>query len=170
MNDLGPLPHVDVTTPEYWDQRVKEYAARGDFDGMTWEDTRREQFWAEAAAALCGFRDRDVIDVGCGWGRFAPLFRPSRYMGVDFSREMVQLARTKNPGYLFVCLNLSDKEFRRLFPRNESDTASARGAVVFQVNSLRPMKLTADQFRSLFPRNTVLSFEIDDFRRWEATC
>lgn len=42
-----------------------------------------------------------VLDFGCGYGRLAPLFLASKYLGIDINSEILKEARGNNPGYRF---------------------------------------------------------------------
>ena len=44
---------------------------------------------------------KTVLDLGCGVGTFAPLFRKGGYLGIDINKESIEYARKKNPGYKF---------------------------------------------------------------------
>jgi SAM-dependent methyltransferase len=47
-----------------------------------------------------------VLDAGCGYGRLAPLFKKNQYTGVDFSPEMIEIAKRDNPEYEFMVESL----------------------------------------------------------------
>ena len=58
--------------------------------------------------------DESVLDLGCGYGRMAPLF--VNYTGVDFSHEFIEEAKAMFPDKTFLCADLNklpfkDKEF-----------------------------------------------------------
>lgn len=54
----------------------------------------------EGAAKLVG--RRNVTDLGCGKGiRIAELYKPEQYVGVDCSRELIEIAQRDNPGFRF---------------------------------------------------------------------
>lgn len=44
---------------------------------------------------------RPVIDFGCGKGAAAKYYRPLQYLGIDCSRQLIQLARKDHPEYEF---------------------------------------------------------------------
>ena len=46
--------------------------------------------------------DRSVLDIGCGKGmQVAEFFDPNRYIGIDCSPALIDLAREDNPGFEF---------------------------------------------------------------------
>lgn len=48
---------------------------------------------------------RMVKDLGCGKGEEVnDLYEPGRYLGIDCSEELIQIAREKNPDYAFLTL------------------------------------------------------------------
>ena len=47
-----------------------------------------------------------VIDIGCGPGfEIKELFDPHTYFGIDCSRELVLIARQRNPGFAFASID-----------------------------------------------------------------
>lgn len=51
-----------------------------------------------------------VLDLGCGTGDLLAALRPSRGVGVDFSKEMIAVARNKYPNLEFVAGDVEDAE------------------------------------------------------------
>lgn len=46
-----------------------------------------------------------VIDMGCGYGRLAEAFKPSKYKGMDISPSAISEAKRLNPDYRFVLID-----------------------------------------------------------------
>lgn len=42
-----------------------------------------------------------VLDLGCGVGSLAPLFKKNNYLGIDIDKSSIEYAWRKNPGYNF---------------------------------------------------------------------
>ncbi len=149
---MPKAPLGDPTTPEYWNLRV---ATATNDDDMIFLDPRRGQFWERVHAELRKWHgDFQVLDVACGFGRFAKEFDPARYQGFDFSEEMLKLARERNPFHTF---HQTDVRGDRKFPRVD---------VVFEVNSLRSLGLTAEEFIAKFrpyAKIAVACLEADRF-------
>ncbi|MDD5696921.1 MAG: class I SAM-dependent methyltransferase [Candidatus Pacebacteria bacterium] len=60
----------------------------------------REKEWKEVEFLFDSISENDkVIDLGCGSGRFYPLFekRKADYYGIDFSAKMIEIAKEKYP-------------------------------------------------------------------------
>ena len=58
-------------------------------------------------------RDKKIIDLGCGTGRFAKLLHLNRfehYIGVDFAHERIKECRKYVPNYEFICDDIFSKE------------------------------------------------------------
>lgn len=51
------------------------------------------------------YKNKKVIDVGCGDGYFSQFFNSEKYLGVDFSKGMINKARINNPKATFIQLN-----------------------------------------------------------------
>lgn len=86
-------------TEEYWDNRTIEY--KDDLDKMVWcsKMIHKHYRWFERLMDI--YKDQTILDVGCGYGRIAPIFEKEKYHGIDFSQNLIDLARQKNPEYLF---------------------------------------------------------------------
>jgi len=53
-------------------------------------------------------KPENVIDLGCGTGRFADLLPITDYEGMDFAEDLVMLARNKHPDYKFHISSFKD--------------------------------------------------------------
>jgi SAM-dependent methyltransferase len=50
------------------------------------------------------FGDRQVTDIGCGYGRLCTAFRPDRYSGYDLNPAAIETARQRHPDYRFTLM------------------------------------------------------------------
>lgn len=120
---------------------------------MLFEDGRFDEYERRVKELLYAWEDYRVLDVACGYGRFAPIFED--YTGIDFSSEMVALAEKKNPGKTFVCedakrVNLGHKKYD----------------IVFEVNSLKSLDMTPEEFFEKYydhARIAIACLEADQF-------
>lgn len=122
---------------------------------MIFLDRRRDEFWRRVAAQFELWKDLNVLDVCCGFGRWAGVWTPEKYAGVDFSEEMLKLAREKNPGHNFFLGNAKEDPC----PKTEFD-------VIFEVNSLRSLGWSPEQFHERFSglgSKAVACLEADKF-------
>lgn len=137
----------DFRTSEWWNNRVKE--RRHNLKDLIFNDDYREQFWANVDALLRLYSECSVADIGCGYGRFAKHF--GDYLGVDFSHEMLELAKKENPKKNFIsgkCL----------------DPLPKRVDVVFEVNCLHSFGVSREEFISYykqFARKAVVCVELN---------
>ncbi len=148
-------PQGDPTTPEYWDKRVK---ASKDEEDMIFLDGRRREYWDRVRRHLQVWKSMHVLDVACGFGKFAECFEPPYYRGIDFSLEMLKLAREKFPHHRF-SLKSAREEPPEPADREKYD-------VIFEVNSLRSLGMTAEDFIHKFrpyARIAVACLEADRF-------
>jgi 2-polyprenyl-3-methyl-5-hydroxy-6-metoxy-1,4-benzoquinol methylase len=63
-------------------------------------------------------RDKKIIDLGCGTGRFAKLLFINdfdNYVGVDFAYERIKECKKYVPGYEFICEDVFSKEISNKF-------------------------------------------------------
>jgi SAM-dependent methyltransferase len=90
-----------------------------------------ERLWAECryyewyATAILELGPTSVVELGCGTG-WVPYVLPAstKYVGVDSNAQCVNLARAKNPGRLFVEMDL-----RRFRPQTAFDIVCAFAVV-----------------------------------------
>lgn len=70
----------------------------------------------EIAAGQVG--DRTVLDLGCGRGiKVKALYTSGQYLGIDYSQELIKIARRDNPGYHFQTYDILD--FIETFPKGD---------------------------------------------------
>lgn len=55
-----------------------------------------------------------VLELACGGGGFADLFKQSCYTGIDLSAERIAIARDKYPGYTFKVFDVDQSGFVQL--------------------------------------------------------
>jgi len=56
-----------------------------------------------------------VIDLGCGVGYFSSLIDNENYLGIDFSKDVIKIAKELNPTKTFMVGNLLDENMYNLF-------------------------------------------------------
>jgi SAM-dependent methyltransferase len=73
--------------------------------------------WSRIVSTHAGILGREVpptarvLDAGCGYGRMAELFPPERYVGVDFSPDFIDAAKSAHPRHTFLRADLKDLPF-----------------------------------------------------------
>lgn len=95
----NPVPERDARAAEqrrrFFDAVAGDHAAPGPM----------KRYYSERLHKAIRFNVRpgsSVIDVGCGTGDLLALLEPSRGVGVDFSEEMIAIARGRHPELTFV--------------------------------------------------------------------
>lgn len=139
----------DPSTKQYWNLRVKKVP---DLKDMLFIDARRDEYWRRVRETLVIWHNLKVLDVACGYGQFSDLF--DHYTGMDFSEEMIRLANEKHPSKTFELLDVAQAEYFSVFD------------VIFEVNSLRSLGWTAEQFIKKFKpfaKIAVACLEADQF-------
>lgn len=133
----------NVGTPEYWNSRVKSH---NNLQDMIFKDIRRDEFWERVDSQIRLWEDKKTIDVCCGYGRF------TLDSGVDFSEEMIKLARGKFPDKNFTNADI------KVFKPDKVD-------VIYEVNSLHSLGWTPLQFYEHFKgrANIIACLECDIF-------
>lgn len=67
-------------------------------------------------------KSKDLVDLGCGAGRYADVLDYQSYMGYDSSLQMINLAKLKHPEQLktgFACVDITNFQI----PEHTFDTA-----------------------------------------------
>ena len=87
----------------YWEERYKQVKAKGgNFDTMIcWSAVQylaeKMQVCNEIKKFLEGLQVGNVLDFGCGCGRFCDLFDPASYTGMDVIPELIAENKEKYP-------------------------------------------------------------------------
>jgi len=122
----------DFRRPDWWDNRVKEL--KHNLKDLIFLNDHREEYWRRVDELLSLYKDKKVLDVCCGYGRFSNF---KDYTGIDFSSEMLKLAKEQNP----------DKNF---ILHNGKDGYKGQYDIVFEVNSLHSLGITPEEFYDLY--------------------
>ncbi len=96
--DLSRNPHEDAHKPDKVRAMFASIASSYDLNNRL-HSFGRDQAWRKAAVRMAGVRPTDrVLDVACGTGDLARAFADagaSSVLGVDFTPEMLDIARAK---------------------------------------------------------------------------
>lgn len=143
----------DISTEAYWNERVRTSRNR---DEMLFVDARRDEFWRRVRRQLDDWAGQGytVLDLCCGFGKYANTFIPAAYHGVDFSGEMIKLARKEQTMYTF-----EQADVRNYVPGRQYD-------VILEINSLHSMGMTPQEFANKFSpyaKVSVATLEADSF-------
>jgi ubiquinone/menaquinone biosynthesis C-methylase UbiE len=140
----------DYSTPEYWNERARDN--EGDPRQCLFRDPRFNQYERITYHILKGLiRAGDkVLDVACGYGRFAQTVRYAggSWYGVDFSEEMKRQAKS--------LITLSEYGRFQVVDATKGIDLSLKGwgenrfNLIFEVNSLKCLRLTEEEFASLY--------------------
>lgn len=147
----------DYQQVNYWDRRVRDY--KNDRRNMLFRDPRFNEYESRTRALLMTWEDSMVLDVCCGYGRFAKIFKKEQYLGFDFSQEMIKIAEAENPEYQFFQSDI-----------REQTKLAKQYDVVFEVNSLHCMGLSPEAFFEKYKgyaKKSVACLEADLFTVFE---
>lgn len=135
----------DYRNSWWWNKRVMDF--QSNLKDLIFNDDYREQFWENTDEILACFSKYSVADIGCGYGRFSKHF--DKYVGYDFSDEMVKLANKKNPTKSF-------------YKRDAFEPINEKVDIVFEVNCLHSFGKGRQEFfeyYSKFARKAVICIE-----------
>lgn len=79
---------------------------------------KRNSFYYEELEKLLSFivpEGSSVMEVGCGTGETLASLKPACGKGIDYSQEMIRLAREKNPGLKFEVDDIEDLKTKEAF-------------------------------------------------------
>lgn len=130
---------------EYWNKRAKSGKTPQE---LVLNDVYLEEFEENSRLILSLFKDKKVLDVGCGYGRLSDIFED--YKGIDFSDGMIELARQKYPS--------------KNFEVATDDTGAYD--VIFECMSLTSFDETPEQFRDRFKDKAkiIITLEPKEYR------
>lgn len=140
---------MEINTKEYWNNRVIKSPNEKD---MLFLDARREVYWTNVHKQIAKW-EGSKLDLCCGYGQFS---QDGEYLGVDFSEEMIKLAKTKYP----------DREFKVADVRKYR---AKKYDIIYEVNSLHSMGMTPEEFYNKFKKKAkiIACLEADSFFIWE---
>jgi len=116
MDRLNQLNGSDTAQIEYLNRQIRHYddIARRLKSG----EFRTRRFYQNRLAEIYRFRippGRRVIEAGCGQGDLIATLQPSLGVGVDLSREMIQIARERHPEIHFIHSGIEEFTTREKF-------------------------------------------------------
>lgn len=104
----------EKTTKEYWNKRALEEEGMNSVLVVPWAYIHEKR----VTDLFASWKDKSVLDIGCGFGRFAKYF--NNYTGVDFCEEFIKKAQTENPGKDFML-----RDVRKWEPKRKYDVIMA---------------------------------------------
>lgn len=139
---------------EVAEKKAKE--TRDSYDQMAKEfSDSRAHFWEELAFLAEHIeRDDHVLDIGCGNGRFAPLVaaRHAHYDGVDYSTELIKVAKQKFPQGIFTAGDATALPF----PDNSFDIAFSFAVIHHIPGNEGQKKFVREALRVLHPGGKLI--------------
>lgn len=85
---------------EYWEQRVLDH--QDDMEKMVWSSaTKFHPQFAWFKIMVEKYFGMSTLELGCGYGRASHLFT-GEYLGLDFSENMIALAKREHPDRNFI--------------------------------------------------------------------
>lgn len=98
---------------EFYDQFIDRHL-------IPLEKSPWRKVYEEAARLLPESKDETIVDIGCGTGRFAKLLYDKgyrKYLGIDFSKGMLEEAKRYNPSFTFIEGNVYDEAIVRMLQK-----------------------------------------------------
>lgn len=98
-----PDTRINTRDTSYWKDRISEYGSiRPHYSVWIGDDIdsinriHKEFIKSNIPAG------KEVLDIGCGYGRMSEFMNRYRYVGVDFSQDFIDMANKMYPGKSFV--------------------------------------------------------------------
>lgn len=172
MNEriYGEIVNIDAgNTISFYDQRAKNIKERereyttvllGDQDpdySVRWDKYEKDFILPKLMIDM----NKDVLDLGCGIGRWADAIEKKcrSYCGVDFSSEMISVAKQKNSNDKCAFYNLSviDALCNETVANNHYDVIIMTGVAMY-IND-DELKECYRRLRKIVDKNTLIYFE-----------
>ncbi len=101
-----------------------------------------------------------VLDAGCGSGYLYPALKKTKYIGVDFSQELIKVARKRYPEVSFEKMNILKLNFKD----NYFDKIFSIG-VLHQIPSTKKRMEFLKEIRRVLKKNGVFTIRV--WNLWE---
>lgn len=95
---------------KWYDDSLKEFGT-SDFRSLTWGNAEgtSAKFRYEQMNSVISFKDKNIIEFGCGWGSFFDFgFTCKQFVGIDISKDFISLAVSKYPEHQFINADILD--------------------------------------------------------------
>ncbi len=104
-----PIESIERAMIERYSRRLEEFGA--DPRTLGWDTRRSQETRFAAALSLVDPKDREVLDIGCGFGDLLAAMKqrsrmPKRYHGIDINPALLEVARKAHPEGSFETRNL----------------------------------------------------------------
>lgn len=79
---------------------------------------KRNSYYWEDVEKLCSFlipEDASVLEIGCGTGDLLACINARKKAGIDYSRNMIRIAKKKYPGINFILMEAENLNFKEKF-------------------------------------------------------
>ena len=102
------------------------------------------------------FRNKKVLDFGCGDGRLAPNFSKVNYIGVDLNEQLLTLAKQHHPGYKFI-----NRDELKALATNSQDMVFALASLI-HISSFTELDTVMEEIHRLLDKDglALLSFRV----------
>lgn len=105
----------NVDSEDFWKERIDSSKAAGLLHHSVYR--AHPELWQAIEDRHRGIimdhvdESKPVLDIACGYGRFAKYFDESVYTGVDFSQDFIEIAQENNKRHSFVRSRIEDLPF-----------------------------------------------------------
>src|SRR4030065_146626 len=112
LNVEGSKYYRELVEPEKFRQKIYSYVGKSGYDPKKYWEARADgwelqaghdqiPFENEIKQELTNHEFKTVLDIGCGNGRYVPLFNGVNYVGFDVSSRLVSFAKQFHPDKTF---------------------------------------------------------------------
>jgi len=94
------------------DELYVNYKKAYDFDRSQQDAYLKDNFQNDIGKYLSThYKNHNILDLGCGPGNYSKCFNPGKYLGVDFSRDLIEAAKRKNPMHNFQTQDIIERNY-----------------------------------------------------------
>ena len=159
VNEDGSKFYRELLSHEDYKKKIYdlvEYDPKGYWENVAnkWDETATDNLphFDKLERLIKKYEFDSVIDLGCGNGRWAKAFKDKKYLGIDISPKLIEIARKKFPDFEFVAGKVEDHEpeekfdlafaytcFEHVLPKDFDKAAKALKRVAKKAILIEPM-------------------------------
>jgi len=133
------------------------------YEAMYYSFINYEEEYFFYSNILKKYNKNNVLEIGSGTGNLAPLFLRNSfdYLGLDYSKDMTDIAKTKVPEGEFIVADMRDFQLE-----NQAQSAIITGRTISYIVEYQDLRATFKSIRRNLQPGGILCFDFIDANRF----